>query len=446
MWFVRIGVLLTIFGSDSVNVRAQEPAGSPTQKETPQPTVLDALIQSNELWTAVPADFVKQNGTLGFHWVSKAREAAETTQKQLTLFGVPVCQAVARFDSETLRGLTVSLYNRGDAGDLQKEKFEGLLRKCVDGLSNATKSKPFVRGKDAASAVKAEGVQWQTTSTKFLLEYSFTREVKTRNIPFRAEFVRLEITPVETQQGLLDSNLVIEKPGKFSGPSHVKRDANGDVRIEGIPMVDQGTKGYCVVASVERVMRYYGIPTDEHELAQIANTSSTEGTTYRAMFEALKKLSNRLRIKTRELDGLDIKEIETLVTDYNRAAKRGHRAEQLNLYGEGSGLSDIYQQMEPELLREVRTKNQAHASRFQRQIQTHIDMGIPLLWSVMLGVVKEGKNPQSVGGHTRLIIGYNLKTNEVLYSDSWGLGHELKRMSLADAWTMTTQMHTVEPL
>ena len=52
-------------------------------------------------------------------------------------------------------------------------------------------------------------------------------------------------------------------------------------------------------------------------------------------------------------------------------------------------------------------------------------------------MVEEEQIPQAVGGHMRLIIGYNSIANEVLYSDSWGLGHEEKRMSLDDAWTMT---------
>jgi hypothetical protein len=46
----------------------------------------------------------------------------------------------------------------------------------------------------------------------------------------------------------------------------------------------------------------------------------------------------------------------------------------------------------------------------------------------------------------RLIIGYNTKTQELLYSDSWGSGHELKRLPMADAYTISTGLATVEPL
>jgi len=34
---------------------------------------------------------------------------------------------------------------------------------------------------------------------------------------------------------------------------------------------------------------------------------------------------------------------------------------------------------------------------------------------------------------------------KILYSDSWGPGHELKRLSLVDAWTMTLGLYTVQP-
>jgi hypothetical protein len=84
--------------------------------------------------------------------------------------------------------------------------------------------------------------------------------------------------------------------------------------------------------------------------------------------------------------------------------------------------------------------------RFQQMVQDHIDQGIPVLWSVMLGVVPETRAPKGIGGHMRLIIGYNSDTNEILYSDSWGPGHELKRMPADNAWTMTMAMDTIEPL
>ena len=54
--------------------------------------------------------------------------------------------------------------------------------------------------------------------------------------------------------------------------------------------------------------------------------------------------------------------------------------------------------------------------------------------------------PQTFGGHMRLIIGYNAKTKEILYSDSWGAGHELKRMPEDWAFAITHDAFYLKPL
>lgn len=407
---------------------------------------LEPLIARPDLWQTPRADFVAQNHELGFRWISEAGNVAQSTQPGLTLFDNPVYQAIARFEGDRPKQLTLSLYNRGDAGDLPREKFEALQRMCVEKMTALAGSKPVVRGKDAGNAVKAEGVSWRNDASVFLLEYSFTREVKTRDIPYRAEFMRLEVTPADKPQSLISSTFAAQAPARFEGASHVKRAPSGDVVIEGLPMVDQGEKGYCVVASAERVMRYYGAKVDEHELAQIANTSAAGGTSNEAMFEALKKLSNRLRVKIRSLEAFDVKRFVALIEDYNRLAKRGHRAAEIDISNRQIDAQAIYAQMKPELLREVRTRNKSEASRFFRDVQMRVDEGVPPLWSVMLGVVPEEKAPPGVGGHMRLITGYNAQTSEIIYSDSWGLGHEAKRMALDDAWTITTGLNSIEPL
>ncbi len=46
----------------------------------------------------------------------------------------------------------------------------------------------------------------------------------------------------------------------------------------------------------------------------------------------------------------------------------------------------------------------------------------------------------------RIIVGYNAATGEILYSDSWGAGHEEKRMAIDDAWTVTTGLGSLQPV
>jgi hypothetical protein len=233
---------------------------------------------------------------------------------------------------------------------------------------------------------------------------------------------------------------------RFVGRDHVERLAGGDVKLKDVPMVDQGEKGYCVVASVERVLRYYGATVDQHELAQIAKSDAAGGTSMDAMLASLKRLTARLGVKVRSLCEWNIRDFLKMLEDYNRATKRGKLAREVEL---PRGMIDAelcFAQMKPEILKEVRMKSSADFGRFKRDIQRCIDEGVPLLWAVRLGFVREKEIPQASGGHMRIIIGYNTATNEILYSDSWGMGHEEKRMSYDDAWLMTNGLSNLQPV
>jgi hypothetical protein len=404
----------------------------------------DSILAHEALWTLDPDGFEKATPGMPFRWTSVQRDSARAAAPQgMTLFGRPVVEVIARFDAGKLGVMTANFYARGDAGDLSEPQFRTLLADTMDAISRATGLKATARGRDASSAVKADGFVWQTAKSQYLLEYSFTREVKSRGIPFRAEFVRLEVRPVEKRSTLLTS-ATPTRP-RFNPADHIKREANGDVWLHDVPMVDQGQKGYCVVATTERVVRYYGGEVDSNELAQMGNSDAEGGTSLTAMTAALKKVAARLRIKVREHEKLEIKAILAMVRDYNRAAKAAGEP-QIPDPGNFIDVGAIYGAMKGEVLKEARTRNKADMNRFARDVQRYVDAGVPVLWSVHLGLVPEPHVPQSGGGHMRLIIGYNLKTQEILYSDSWGAGHELKRMKIDDAWTITTQVLTIEPL
>ena len=404
----------------------------------------DPILALPSLWTLKQDDFQKATPALPFQWTSAARDSARAARPGMTLFGLPVVEAIARFDADKLTSFTANIYARGDAGELTKERFDALVRASVEAITQGTKMKFTARGKDQANAVKAEGLLWRTEAALFTLEYSFTKEVKTRGIPFRAEFVRLQITPPPKGAAALISAGAPSLP-RFDAAAHVQRDAaTGDTFIKDVPMVDQGQKGYCVVASTERVMRYYGGDVDANELAQIANSDAGGGTSYQAMIGALKKVAARLKVRVREIEKTDVKEVLALIKDYNRAAKKDG-VSQIPDPGHMIDLGAVYGAMNGDVLREARTKNKADLSRFQRTVAENTDRGIPLLWTVYLGLFTDKNLPQTSGGHMRLIIGYNAKTNEILYTDSWGAGHELKRMPAVDAWTITTGLTKIEP-
>ena len=407
---------------------------------------LDPLLANPGLWAMKQPEFEVAAKGLGFRWVSQAQDSARAAGSGLTLFGLPAVEAITRFEGDKLKELTVAIYARGDAGGMTKEAYDALVRNAVETFNRTTGVKFAVRGKDPTNAVKADGLIWSTPQAHYLLEYSATREVKSRDVPFRAEFVRLEVTPPQKSTSLLSANIPTAGRGKFNGPQHLKRDAaSGDVVIADVPMVDQGQKGYCVVAATERVMRYYGTQVDANELAQIANSDAEGGTSYHGMFAALKKVGSRLKVRVRQVEESSVKEVLDLVKDYNRAAKKAG-VPPIADPGQSIDVGLIYRQMQLAALKEARTKNRSDLGRFQREIQQHVEQGVPLLWSVQLGIVAEPGIPQNAGGHMRLITGYNSKTSELIFTDSWGAGHEQKRMSMEDGWTITTGMAAIEPL
>ena len=49
------------------------------------------------------------------------------------------------------------------------------------------------------------------------------------------------------------------------------------------------------------------------------------------------------------------------------------------------------------------------------------------------------------GGHMRLIVGYDGDEGVLFYTDSWGPGHELKKMNIEEAFAATHAIMTIEP-
>ena len=104
-------------------------------------------------------------------------------------------------------------------------------------------------------------------------------------------------------------------------------------------------------------------------------------------------------------------------------------------------------QMNPRIFRKLRCDGESRGMNgFRREIRSRIDDGRPLVWCVQLGLVNEKrKTLQTGGGHMRLIIGYNDKDDTIVYTDTWGAGHEFKTMPLEDAWVMTMRLISIHP-
>lgn len=417
---------------------------------------LDALLAGESAWQMTTAQFEQEFGPARFDWLSEKKDQARFFGPGLSLWegGIKLNEAIIEFSTEgNPAKFTFSIYNRGDSETLinTRDQFEARVKELTDAISKRLAVSPTERGKDKTSAVAAEGLVWMKAPSAYLLEYSYQREIKSRSIPFRAEFIRLRVANV----GAGARNAVAATStagsttpvGRSSLVSNVKREESGDVVIANVPMVDQGPKGYCAVATAERVFKYYGIPVDQHEMAQVADTTDGGGTSPDKMLAALNKLEGRMGVSVRVIEDWEFKKFMDKVADYNKEAKKVKKPEvDASPRGNTIYINEIIEQMDGEVLKVARTeRDRSGFGKFQRTVASLIDQGIPIMWSVSLGLLPEKEIPQASGGHMRLIIGYNAKTSELIYSDSWGAEHALKRMPIANAYTMTNGTYYMQP-
>lgn len=409
-------------------------------------TLLDEFVTKQEFWQLSQDGFIQRYQPLGFRWTSATKKSARADGKRVSLqmFGTRVGETIVIFDEGKPKQLQVAIHARGDDGQISEAAFEKSVQTWQQKMTEVTGVPAEERGRDNKSAVRAEGIMWSTENTAYLLEHSSQREVKTKNIPFKSEFIRLRAAAV-VKKSFMEEKLAKEtRVTRSDLPSRVVR-KDGDVFIEGIPMVDQGDKGYCVVATAARVFGYYDMQVDQNEIAQIANSSAEGGTSTKGMIEALDDIAGRFKVRVKTHDEMDYDDMQDLTEDYNRMAKRAGKRE----LSESSGTNQWYHfdSFDPEVLKATRLKSTSGIKRFQSEIERSIDIGVPLLWTVTVGIFPEPKRiSQTRGGHMRMIIGYNWSNNEIIFSDSWGAGHEFKRWGVEEAYCSTKGIYSVLPI
>lgn len=401
---------------------------------------LDPVLQvGGQLWKTNIDVFHKHFETHGFRWLSANKSALRSVDEELEMFGEQVGETIVRSKNGVINSVDISVFNRGDQRGISHNEYSGAIEKWQDYITKATDTRPESTSDTKDSAVKGlERRLWYTADSSILLESSWSRN--------GAEFIRVRLAPKPKGAFYLGNTTGRVRKQVFRGDlrRNVVKSQEGDVRIKGIPMVDQGPKGYCAVASAERVFRYYGLSTDQHEMAQLANSSAGGGTSPQMMYEALKKASNGVQLRVFDVMSYDYKEFQDWIEAYNREAKKqsGPLAPDLRrvVY-----VDQIYDAIDPEIYLQVKANRGNYFEGFQDDVLENIDDGIPLLWGVYLGLYPEKDIPQARGGHMRLIIGYNRKDGELIYTDSWGAGHESKRMPMDQAFAMTSGLYTVKP-
>lgn len=392
-----------------------------------------------------------------------------TPSEPLEFFGCRVERIDPVFAENKLQSLTLHFIGKEDE-QLSKDDCDLLLRKLITNLNALTMSKPALM--EQALETPEQKLMWRSTRTMFLMRYSFRPAVA--DIPFQIYFLKIEMAPLastETTQEPLPASppqpvaestpppatpppnaIVKSTPAPAELPK--ESGAHGledDVFLANIPMVAAANQNEDWKAILQRVLLYYGNKEAADWVSGLAQFGQGDLTT---QLETISLNSRALGLRLKpEGKALDTKQavrfsptIQQLARSYNQAARRNKMPIIPVLPNES--ISAVLREMQPELFFAAYSETNGFGSavtRFQRSIKQQIDNGVPLLWNVLTGLVPEPNAPQGKSwGHPRLIVGYNAQTSEVLYTDSRGAGHELKRISAPKALAMTMAIHAIE--
>ena len=416
---------------------------------------LGTLFANKDAWTGKAEFFAVDHAKEGFAFASEDRDIVNCLKHDTcTWHGLKVWEAKVYFDKggeeEKVSRVELSLYNRGDAKgeEMDVPALKTAIAKVAKEIDPADKSKPEKTSLPNGTVRYRRAFAKADPAAELVWGLSAADPQKNRSV----DYLRITLTPkgaVKAKAGAL-AKRATGKAGKTKIKDNVTKSPNGDIYIDNVPMVDQGQKGYCAAAVSERVLRYYGNQIDEHEIAQQAGTTAEGGTSISAMKEVIRHVGEKNGLGYQLIVSMTagIGDLEEEIARYNKAAKT-EKKPSISLaqftHGNMISISEMQEAMDTKVVFAMRKKD-PRFKKFSAGVRQQVNAGIPVLWGVTLGIFPErGVNPQSKGGHMRLIIGYNDKKKEILYTDTWGEGHELKRMPEDWAFAITHDAFFLKP-
>jgi hypothetical protein len=327
-----------------------------------------------------------------------------TSNKETKVFGVrALCLFLQGVNDKTAR-ISILFANKGDIAfymspeEVSRQKraeplnvSDGMIRGLQEairteaaalrtGLRNLFgPSRSISLGRFQQSREQAERWDWKGHS--FLL------------VELPGEYVALRILPTAVLDDA-DSSKKSFAAAKRDLPRRVEKRSNGDVLIIDLPMSNQGQKGYCVPATFERLLRYYGLPADMNVLAMAGKTKAGGGTSISQIIGATQSVVYDAggTITQRNFSG-SIQEIKPLI-DAGKPMIFAH-------YSTVEFNSRVHDRMI--------VRNNFSPEDWSSKVLPDFKkrMGAPL-------------KPDPEYGHVCLIIGYNEKTREIAITDSWG--------------------------
>lgn len=300
-----------------------------------------------------------------------------------TAFGAGVRSIQMSAANGLVTGISLTFSNQGDGGgegaSLEKSvrNDKEILTESLTGL--------FGRGTPCSigsGARREAGTRWDWGVHSFVLVYR------------TGSYVALRIMPVEKANSR-GATRIRDSQIRDAISGRVFRRGNGDVVIGGLPMVDQGDKGYCIPAVWEMALRSMGVEADMYLLAAEMGSSGRGGT----------DLGRALAV------GREV------------AEEGGRSMSQIRMEGKVGEVSKWIDRGIP-LIWGLRCSEQFIRGGLERSAARR-GMTDPARWKAEYApAIKPGDLTRTPGfGHVCLIVGYNSRTGEIAIADSWGREH-----------------------
>jgi hypothetical protein len=400
--------------STSASTVVAEGAKDPTAQEVNKALGIP-LFGTGKLWEENPATLA---GRLDWPRESKTtfetsfRRYPDTSNAETKVLGIRALSLFLQGTAERTSRVSILFANKGDISiykspqeaALQKENqplkvtdrmmrnFQEAMRTELSTLRDALTAlfgNFRVVSLGRFMTMREQAMRWDWKGSSFLLVHQPN------------EYLMLRILPTKELDDE-DSSKKAFSAAKQELSKRVKRRPNGDVIILDLPMVNQGCKGYCVPATFERLLRYYGIPADMNILAMAGKTAAGGGTSISDLEQAT----------------------------YSVIADAGGAIHPRNFSGSIQEIKPLIDAGKPLIFAHYSTEefnNRVNERMMHRKPDTNWDDWATKFLPDFKKMNHTPLKPDPRYGHVCLIIGYNEKTREIAITDSWGTAAERPR-------------------
>lgn len=353
------------------------------------------LWKDGNLWDD-PVEQVAQR--LG--WPQESETATQSSYR--AYFRNPIAIAGARAYTAVLYGrhgtvdyLSIMFANKGDSigtGAVEDEDAAfDRVNEAIEADRQAIQTKLRALGESqndlggSSRGMKERALRWDHGNNSFWLA------------AVEGEYIALRIMPPALADTWGRPDYKSDESVRQAAGGNVRKNEFGDVLVENIPMVDQGPKGYCVPATIERCLRYMGIRADMYTLAMAGSTGIGGGT---RLSDIIEGTAAYVRRSSRDMETLSD---EVSINTVRRYIDRGQPL-MWTMYA-----TPAYNRLADTITEQRR--GATDAKQWRRALRKLLRNAPEL-------------QKDRTRGHLCLIVGYNGATDEIAVSDSWGPEYE----------------------